>query len=63
MAHFQRETTMVVIEYGASWPRWLDTTPSDSLVVVAQHYDGKPAELLAQIENRLLKLQQDGLDP
>ena len=60
MAHFQRETTMVVIEYGASWPRRLDTTPGETLVVVAQHYEGKPSELLAQIKNRLLKLQQDG---
>ena len=60
MAHFQRETTMVVIEYGASWPRWLDSTPGDSLVVVAQHYEGKPTELLEQIKNRLLRLQQEG---
>ena len=60
MGQLERETTMVVIEYGASWPRWLDTTPCDTLVVVAQHYDGKPTELLEQIKNRLLRLQQDG---
>jgi hypothetical protein len=60
MTHWQRETTMVVIEYGASWPRWLDSNPSESLVVVAQHYEGKPTALLEQIKSRLVRLQQEG---
>jgi hypothetical protein len=60
MAQPQRETTIVVIEYGASWPRWLDTTPNVNTAVVAQHYDGKAAALLTQIKTRLERLQQDG---
>lgn len=60
MAQHLRETTLVVIEYGASWPCWLDTTPNENLVVVAQHYAGKPAALLEQVKNRLLRVQQAG---
>src|ERR1700690_4517347 len=60
MAQPQRETTIVVIEYGASWPRWLDTTASVNTAVVAQHYAGKAAALLTQIKTRLERLQQDG---
>ncbi len=48
--------TLVVIEYGAAWPRWLDPSRLGDIAVVAQHYEGEPHSLVKQVENRLTHL-------
>jgi hypothetical protein len=48
--------TLVVIEYGALWPRWLDPSRLGQIAVVAQHYEGEPHSIVAQFESRLLRL-------
>jgi hypothetical protein len=35
-----RPATLVVIEFGASWPRWMNPAHTGDLAVVAQHYEG-----------------------
>ncbi|HEV8547408.1 MAG TPA: hypothetical protein VGQ57_00245 [Polyangiaceae bacterium] len=50
--------TLVVIEYGASWPRWLNPSQTGDLAVVAQHYEGLPTDLVAQVANRVTRLSQ-----
>ncbi len=62
MARDNRDATLVVIEFGASWPRWL--RPSSQLVgdmaVVAQHYEGHPSSLVTQVGSRVARLQGAG---
>lgn len=48
--------TLVVIEFGALWPRWLDPSLPGDIAVVAQHYEGPPHSLVTQLENRLTRL-------
>jgi hypothetical protein len=48
--------TLVVIEYGALWPRWLDPSRLGDIAVVAQHYEGPPHSIVTQFENRLTRL-------
>jgi hypothetical protein len=56
-----RPATLVVIEYGASWPRWLNPTGDrGDLVVVAQHYAGPPTDLITQVAMRVTRLQARG---
>jgi hypothetical protein len=55
-----RSATLVVIEFGASWPRWLHPAASGDLAVVAQHYEGPPTDLVAQVANRVTRLTQAG---
>lgn len=50
--------TLVVIEYGASWPRWLNPAHSGDLAVVAQHYEGLPTDLVTQVASRVTRLSQ-----
>jgi sirohydrochlorin ferrochelatase len=50
--------TLVVIEYGASWPRWLNPAHSGNLAVVAQHYEGLPTDLVTQVASRITRLSQ-----
>jgi hypothetical protein len=50
--------TLVVIEYGASWPRWLSPAHSGDLAVVAQHYEGLPSDLVTQVASRVTRLSQ-----
>lgn len=52
--------TLVVIEYGASWPRWLDPSRSGDIAVVAQHYEGPPESLVTQVESRVGRLVSMG---
>jgi hypothetical protein len=53
-----RPKTLVVIEFGASWPRWLNPTGDrGDLVVVAQHYAGPPTDLITQVAMRVTRLQ------
>lgn len=54
------EATLVVIEFGASWPKWLQPTTGGDLVVVAQHYEGEPRSLVTQVANRLARLESTG---
>jgi hypothetical protein len=56
-----RPATLVVIEFGASWPRWLNPTGDrGDLVVVAQHYAGPPTDLITQVAMRVTRLQARG---
>ena len=51
-----RPATLVVIEFGASWPRWMNPAHTGDLAVVAQHYEGLPTDLVAQVANRITRL-------
>src|SRR5689334_25237397 len=56
-----RPATLVVIEFGASWPRWLKPTGDrGDLAVVAQHYAGLPTDLITQVAMRVTRLQARG---
>lgn len=56
-----RPATLVVIEFGASWPRWLNPTGErGDLAVVAQHYAGPPTDLITQVAMRVTRLQARG---
>lgn len=55
-----RDATLVVIEFGASWPRWLDPGRSGDVVVVAQHYEGHPSSLVLQVANRITRVEASG---
>jgi predicted amidohydrolase len=56
-----RPATLVVIEFGASWPRWLNPTGDrGDLAVVAQHYAGLPSDLITQVAMRVTRLQSRG---
>jgi hypothetical protein len=59
--HTRRVTamTLVIIEYGASWPAWLPPSSGD-MAIVAQHYEGAPGSLLTQVASRLTRLEQGG---
>ena len=51
-----RRATLIVIEYGGSWPAWLSTN-RESMAVVAQHYEGPPSSLITQVATRLTRLE------
>jgi hypothetical protein len=56
-----RPATLVVIEFGASWPRWLNPSGDrGDLAVVAQHYAGPPTDLITQVAMRVTRLQAKG---
>jgi hypothetical protein len=55
-----RPATLVVIEFGASYPRWLNPAHSGDLAVVAQHYEGLPTDLVTQVASRLTRLGSAG---
>jgi len=55
-----RKATLVVIEFGASWPRWLDPSDSGDMAVVAQHYEGEPSSLITQVASRVTRLEASG---
>jgi hypothetical protein len=55
-----RRATLVVIEYGASWPRWLEPGRSGDMAVVAQHYEGEPTSLVTQVASRVTRLEAGG---
>jgi len=55
-----RKATLVVIEFGASWPRWLDPSESGDMAVVAQHYAGTPSSLITQVASRITRLEAKG---
>jgi len=56
-----RPATLVVIEFGASWPRWLNPHGGrGDLAVVAQHYAGPPTDLITQVAMRVTRLQSRG---
>lgn len=56
----RRNATLVVIEFGASWPRWLDPGAIGDTAVVAQHYEGPPESLITQVESRVSRLTAAG---
>jgi hypothetical protein len=55
-----RPATLIVIEFGASFPSWLNPAHSGDLAVVAQHYEGLPTDLVAQVASRVTRLAQAG---
>lgn len=58
-----RPATLVVIEFGASWPRWLNPSGDrGDLAVVAQHYAGPPSDLITQVAMRVTRLSTRGWD-
>ncbi len=56
----QRTATLVVIEFGASWPGWLEPSQNGDMAVVAQHYQGHPGSLVTQVANRVARLESRG---
>lgn len=66
-----RTATLVAIEFGASWPRWLDVgkpglgadgaaAGASCIVTVAQHYEGVPSSLVTQVASRITRMEQAG---
>ena len=57
-----RRATLVVIEYGGVWPRWLapSARATGDVAVVAQHYEGEPMSLVTQVASRITRLEQRG---
>jgi hypothetical protein len=55
-----RPATLIVIEFGASFPSWLNPAHTGDLAVVAQHYEGMPTDLVAQVASRVTRLSQAG---
>ena len=55
-----RRATLIVIEFGASWPGWLDPANTGDMAVVAQHYQGEPSSLIAQVASRVTRLEARG---
>jgi hypothetical protein len=51
-----QNATLVVIEFGASWPSWLNPSGSGNIAVVAQHYEGPASSLVIQVASRLSRL-------
>ena len=56
----QRKASLVVIEFGGSWPRWLEPSRPGETVVVAQHYEGEPSSLVTQVASRITRLETTG---
>lgn len=55
-----RSATMVVIEFSASWPRWLKPAAGGDMAIVAQHYEGHPSSLVTQVASRTTRLEAVG---
>jgi hypothetical protein len=55
-----RSATLVVIEYGANWPRWLSPERQGDMAVVAQHYEGPAGSLVTQVATRVARLEGMG---
>ena len=56
----RQHATLVVIEYGGAWPSWLPPAQTGAVAVVAQHYEGEPISLVAQVANRVTRLEASG---
>lgn len=56
----RRSGSLVVVEWGASWPRWLDPTQTGHVIVVAQHYEGSPESILTQVASRVSRVHEFG---
>lgn len=59
-----KNATLVVIEFGGIWPRWLEPNAPGlgNVAVVAQHYEGHPRSLLVQVASRISRLEASGWD-
>lgn len=60
MSRPSRPASLVVIEFSASWPRWLKPTQNGDMAVVAQHYEGHPSSLVTQVASRTTRLEAVG---
>ncbi len=58
--HDSSSATLVVIEFGAAWPRWLPAGNSSHVACVAQHYEGEPRSLIQQVASRVARLEAAG---
>jgi hypothetical protein len=56
----RRKATLVVIEFGGSWPRWLEPSHAGEMAVVAQHYEGEPGSIVTQVASRITRLEATG---
>jgi hypothetical protein len=56
----RRNATLVVIEFSAVWPKWLKPDQFGDMAVVAQHYEGEPGSLVAQVASRTTRLEAVG---
>lgn len=56
----EKNATLVVIEFGGSWPRWLEPSRPGETAVVAQHYEGAPTSLVTQVASRIARLESTG---
>jgi hypothetical protein len=56
----RRKATLVVIEFGGSWPRWLEPSHPGEMAVVAQHYEGEPGSIVTQVASRISRLEATG---
>jgi hypothetical protein len=55
-----QNATLVVIEFGASWPSWLNPSGSGNMAVVAQHYEGAASSIVTQVASRLSRIVNVG---
>src|SRR6185436_18394531 len=60
-----RDATLIIVEYGAVWPRWLDPArhagdDSTMVALVAQHYEGAPRSIIEQAARRITRLESAG---
>ena len=57
-----RDATLVIVEYGAVWPRWLDPARhgGGDMAMVAQHYEGAARSLVEQAARRITRLETAG---
>ena len=56
----RQHATLVVIEYGGRWPKWLPPAETGSVAVVAQHYPGEAMSLVTQVASRVTRLEANG---
>lgn len=53
----KRETTLMVIEFSAAWPRWLRPNHFADATVIAQDHGQSPIVLIAEVARRAAHLQ------
>ena len=52
--------TLLAMEYGAGWPRWLDPASMGLTAVVAQRREGPPSWLITEVAQRVARLEAMG---
>ena len=52
-----RQTTLVVVEFSATWPRWLKPKHFADATVIAQDYGENPIALMTEVSRRVAQLE------